>query len=302
MQRRARVDVYTDTLADESRLAERLADYPICVAIRERTWFSSSLLQRLDRLRLLALAGKYTGQVDLDAATRQGILVTETEGSGVAAMELTMALILACAKKLTAQDRKMRHGEWQTDVALQLRGKTLGILGLGKIGKRIAEFGNFLGMTVRAWGPTLTEERAAAASVSRVSLPRLFAESDIVSLHLRLVEETRGTVTADLLSRMKSSAYLVNTARGGLVDEEALVKLLGEEQIAGAALDVYREEPLPQDHPLRSLDNVILSPHMGFATDGGYELFFSQVARAVTDFLEAKLPERALNPEALQTP
>jgi phosphoglycerate dehydrogenase-like enzyme len=210
-----------------------------------------------------------------------------------------MALLLAVARRIPQEDRAMRQGRWQTGLAFELSGKTLGILGLGRIGSRIAAFGKLLGMHVQAWGPTLDDARASAAGVQRVSLEQLFRESDVVSLHLRLSERTRGIVTAQLLSSMKPTAYLVNMARGPLVDEAALVAALQERRIAGAALDVYDVEPLPPSHPLLSLENAVLSPHVGYVTHEAYDLFFSQVVDAIDSYLAGKVPSRAVNAEVM---
>jgi phosphoglycerate dehydrogenase-like enzyme len=230
------------------------------------------------------------------------VLVTETEGSGASPVELTMGLILAAARRIPQEDRALREGRWQTGVGVELRGKTLGILGLGRIGGRIAAFGNLLGMRVLAWGPTLTDERAAAAGVTRVSLETLFRESDVVSLHLRLSEMTRGVVTAALLALMKPTAFFVNTARGPLVDEAALVATLRARRIAGAALDVYDVEPLPVDHPLIALDNVVLTPHVGYVTGEVYRIFFRHVVEAIEAYLDGTLPPRTVNPEVWRRP
>ena len=299
---RAGVEVFRDTLADTDALARRLADFEILVTIRERTRFSAALLRRLPALELLALTGRNSGQVDVTAATEQGVLVTETEGSGASPVELTMGLILAVARRIPHEERALREGRWQTGVGVELRGKTLGILGLGRIGSRIAAFGNLLGMRVLAWGPTLTDERAAAGGTTRVSLETLFRESDVVSLHLRLSEMTRGVVTAPLLALMKPSAFLVNTARGPLVDETALIAALRARRIAGAALDVYDVEPLPANHPLIALDNVVLTPHVGYVTGAVYGIFFRQVVEAIEAFLDGKLPPRTVNPEVWRRP
>jgi phosphoglycerate dehydrogenase-like enzyme len=296
---RASVDLYRDTLADESALVRRLGQYEIVVPIRERTAFRASLLDRVPSLELLALTGRSSGQVDLEAATAHGILVTETEGSGTAAIEHTMALLLAAARRIPQEDRAMRQGGWQTGVGTELSGKTLGIAGLGRIGSRIAAFGKFLGMRVLGWGPTLDDARATAAGVRRVSLDDLFRESDVVSIHLRLSERTRQIIKREQLSLMKPTAYLINTARGPLVDEEALIAALQEHRIAGAALDVYEVEPLPEKHALRSCENAVLSPHMGFVTREAYHLFFSQAVDAIDQYLQGKVPSRALNPHAI---
>ncbi len=193
----------------------------------------------------------------------------------------------------------MRQGGWQTGLAVELQGKTLGIVGLGRIGSRIAAFGNFLGMRVLAWGPTLDDERAAAAGARRVLLDELFRQSDVVSIHLRLSERTRHIIKAEQLSLMKPTAYLINTARGPLIEEEALIAALRENRIAGAALDVYDVEPLPEKHPLRSCENAVLSPHLGFVTRDAYQLFFSQAVEAIDHYLQGRIPPRALNPAAL---
>jgi phosphoglycerate dehydrogenase-like enzyme len=296
---RATVDAFRDTPASEGELAGRLRPYEIIVPIRERTRFTASLLERLPGLELLALTGRNSGHVDVAAATSRGVLVTETEGSGASAVELTIGLILALVRRIPQEDRAMRQGLWQTSLGVELAGKTLGIVGLGRIGSRIAAFGRFLDMRVLAWGANLTDERARAADASRASLDDLFRESDIVSVHLRLSERTRGLISAHHLSLMKPTSYFVNTARGGLVDETALIAALRERRIAGAALDVYEIEPLPPNHALLSLDNVVLSPHMGYVTREAYQLFFSQAVESVQSYLDGRLPPRALNPEAM---
>jgi phosphoglycerate dehydrogenase-like enzyme len=296
---RATVDVFRDTLTSEDELAQRLASYEILVPIRERTRFPASLIERLPALELLALTGRNSGHVDVAAATGRGILVTETEGSGKGAIELTIGLILASVRRIPQEDRAVHEGRWQTGVGVELSGKTLGILGLGRIGSQIAAFGKFLGMRVLAWGPTLTEERAAANKVMYVPLETLFRESDVVSLHLRLSERTRGLVTAEHLSLMKPTAHLINTARGPLVDEQALIAALRERRIAGAGLDVFDVEPLPPRHPFRGLHNVVLTPHIGYVTQEAYDIFFRQVVESIESHLDGRLPPRVLNPEAM---
>jgi phosphoglycerate dehydrogenase-like enzyme len=299
LRERATVEGFRDTLTDEAQLAQRFAPYEILVLIRERTRFPASLLARLPRLEVLALTGRNSGHVDVAAATERGVLVAETGGSGSAAIEHTIGLLMAAVRRIPQEDRAMREGRWQTGLGVELAGKTLGILGLGRIGSRIAEFGKLLGMRVLAWGPTLTDERAAASGVTRVPLETLFRESDVVSLHLRLSDRTRGVVTADLLSHMKPTAHLVNTARGPLVDEAALVRALREGRIAGAALDVFDVEPLPKDNPLLTLENVVLSPHMGYVTSETYHQFFLQVVASIEHYLDGRVPPHTLNPEAM---
>ncbi len=291
---------YRDTLHDEERLVERLRPYQILVPIRERTHFSARVLQQLPALELLSLTGKNSGQVDLAAATSQGILVTQTEGSGATAIEMTMALILALAHRVAQEDRAMRRGLWQTGMGFDLAGKTLGIVGLGRIGSRISAFGNHLGMRVLAWSANLTEEKAAAAGAIYTPLDDLFRQSDIVTLHLRLSHRTRGLVTARHLSLMKPKACLVNTARGHLVDENALVAALRDGRIGGAALDVFQTEPLPVQHSLRSLENVVLSPHMGYVSAEAYDQFFRAAVDNIEAYLEGRVPLGAMNPEVLK--
>jgi len=297
---RASLDVFRDTLKSEGALAERLAPYEIVVAIRERTRFPASLLERLPRLELLALTGRNSGHVDVAAATARGVLVTETAGSAAAAVEHTMALILALVRRIPREERALREGHWQTSVGTELAGKTLGVVGLGRIGGRIAAFGTFLGMQVLAWGPTLTAERAAAGGARFVTLETLLRESDVVSINTRLSDKTRGLIDAHHLAMMKPTAYLVNTARGPIVDEAALVAALRARNIAGAALDVFDEEPLPPTHPLLALDNAVLTPHLGYVTREAYDAFFGQAADAIVSYLDGKTPPRALNPDALQ--
>ena len=296
---RAAIDVYRDTLPNEETLVRRLRPHQIIVPIRERTPFPASLLEQLPSLELLSLTGRNSGHVDVAAATSRGILVTETEGSGASAVELTMGLIFGVVRRIPQEDRAMRQGAWQTGIGTELAGKTLGVVGLGRIGTRMAAFGRFLGMHVLAWSHNLTEERAAAAGASRASLDDLFRESDVVTVHLRLSERTRGVITAQQLSLMKPTSYFVNTARAGLVDEAALIAALRERHLAGAALDVYQVEPLPPEHPLLSLDNLVLSPHMGHVTHEAYQLFFRQAVENIESYLDGRVPPRALNPEVM---
>jgi len=296
---RGRVELrgFRDTLQTEQALIERLRPFEILVAIRERTHFSPSLLQELPTLELLSLTGRLSGQVDVADATSNGVLVTQTEGGGPSAIEMTMALILAIAHRVPQEDRAIRQGLWQTGMGFDLSGKVLGIVGLGRIGLQIAAFGKQMGMPVLAWSENLTEQKAAAAGATYTPLDDLLRQSDIVTLHLRLSERTRGLITARHLNLMKATACLVNTARGHLLDEQALVNALREGRIRGAALDVFQTEPLPVDHPLRSLDNVVLTPHMGYVSEQSYDLFFGQAVENIEAYLDGRIPPGALNPE-----
>ena len=289
----AEVTVFTDRCDDDDALIRRLADYEIVVPIRERTTLSDRVLRALPRLRLIALTGKSIGQVDLAAASAQGIVVTDTPGSGGSAPELTIGLMLALARHIPHHDSGMRRGAWETRVGVELSGKTLGVLGLGRVGSRVARVGGALGMTILAAGPTLTDERAEQAGATRVEIPRLFSESDVVTVHLRLVDSTRGIVGPALLERMKPDALFVNTARADLVDQQALVDALRQRRLAGAAIDVYDTEPLPPDDPLRHLDNVVLSPHVGYVTREAFELFFDGAAEQIEQFVTGRPPSRS---------
>jgi len=297
LEGRATVDAFQDTLADEAALGRRLQPYEIVVPIRERTRLTASVLNRLPALKMLALAGRWTGQVDLPAAAARNIVVTETEGSAVNAFEHTIALMMALVRRVPQEDRAMRAGKWQTPpLGVDMAGKTLGVVGLGKIGGKMAAFGRLLGMRVLASGITLTDERAAAAGVTRVDLDTLLRESDVVTLHLRLSDKSRGLISARHLGLMKPSAFLVNTARGPIVDEPALLDALRGRRIAGAALDVFDVEPLPAGHPLLALDNVVLTPHLGFVTAEGYGVFFGQAVESIVAFLDGKTPPRVVAP------
>jgi phosphoglycerate dehydrogenase-like enzyme len=300
LEERIALEGFRDTVTGEHELVERLRPYQILVPIRERTHFSARILQQLPTLELLSLTGKNSGQVDLAAATAQGILVAETSGSGPSAIELTMALMLAVAHRVPQEDRALRQGLWQTGIGFDLYGKVLGIVGLGRIGARIAAFGNQLGMRVLAWSENLTEQKATATGATYTPLDDLMRQSDMVTLHLRLSERTNRIITARHISMMKPTACLVNTARGPLVDEEALVAALREKRIGGAALDVFQQEPLPADHPLRSLENVVLTPHIGYVTTDSYDQFFKGAVENIETYLAGGVPAGAMNPQVLE--
>jgi phosphoglycerate dehydrogenase-like enzyme len=292
---RATCDAFQDTLSSDDTLAARLAPYEIVVPTRERTFFRAGLIARLPALRLIAIGGRWTGQVDLAAAAARGIVVTDTEGSGVSAFEHTVALMMALVRRVPQEDRATRAGTWQTPpIGVDMYGRSLGIIGLGRIGGKMAAFGRLLGMRVLATGLTLTDQRAIAAGATRVDLDTLMRESDVVSVHYRLSEKTRGLITARHLALMKPTAFLVNTARGPIVDEAALVDVLRARRIAGAALDVFDVEPLPTAHPLLGLDNVVLTPHLGFVTAEGYGIFFGQAVESILAYLDGKTPPRVV--------
>lgn len=294
----AEVVVFRDHLAGIGDLAERLAPFDVVVVMRERTPVGADLLARLPRLRLLVTTGAGNASIDLAAAAARGVVVSATgaapDGSEQLA-ELTWALILAAVRDLPSQAASVRRGDWQQGLGTGVYGRTLGLLGVGRIGTIVGRIGAAFGMDVCAWSENLTDERAAAAGVRRVAKTELFERSDVVSLHLRLSERTTGVVGAAELSSMKPSAYLVNTSRGPLVDEPSLIEALRENRIAGAAIDAFEVEPLPPDHPFRTLPKVIATPHIGYVTHDMYGVFFRDVVEDITAFL-AGAPVRVLSP------
>lgn len=267
------VTVFTEPLADA---VDALRDFDIVMAMRERTAFDAEILRQLPKLKLLVTTGMANAAIDLRAAEEQGITVCGTGGSPAAAPELTWALLLAFARNVPFEDRRLRAGNWQSTVGFELSGKTLGVLGLGKIGSKIAGYGKAFGMGVIAWSPNLTEETAAAVGARKVSKEALFREADVVSVHVRLSERSRGLVGEDELRLLGPEGVLVNTARGPIVDEVALLRGLNEGWLGGAALDVYDVEPLPTDHPLLTAPRTVLTPHLGYVTSQSYARFYGE--------------------------
>ena len=307
VQRRSNVTVFGRHLS-EAQAADVLRPFDVVCTLRERMAFPRTLIERLPNLKLITIVGKSLPNLDLAAASDHGILVAHSNFahprfSSVhdATPELAWGLMIATVRNLAEEHRRMRDGAWQTTAGLTLSGKTLGLLGLGRIGKRMTEYAKVFGMEVIAWSQNLTEEAAAAVGARRVEKATLFAESDVVSIHLVLSERTRGLVGAPELALMKPNAYLINTSRGPVVDEAALVAALGAGRIAGAGLDVYDIEPLPADHPLRLLPTVTLSPHLGYVTREMLGAFYEDTVEAVVAWLDGT-PIRIANPEALRRP
>jgi phosphoglycerate dehydrogenase-like enzyme len=288
------VVAFPDHLADESALAARLADFDIVMAMRERTPFTRSLLERLPKLRLLITAGMRNASIDMKAAAERGVLVSGTSGLPYPTAELAWGLILGLMRRIPAEDRATREGRWQTSLGLGLNGKTLGVLGLGTLGSRVARVGRAFEMTVLAWSQNLTAARAEEVGATLVAKDELLGRSDIVSIHLVLSERTRGLLGARELGLMKRTAYLVNTSRGPIVDEAALVRALRDGTIAGAGLDVFEPEPLPADHAFRSLPNIVVTPHLGYVTEETYRVFYGHALEDVQAFLRGA-PVRVLS-------
>jgi phosphoglycerate dehydrogenase-like enzyme len=301
VDQRCVVTVFDQHIGGIDMAEETLRDFDIICAMRERLAFPRAMFERLPKLRLLVTTGAKNRSIDLEAATDHGVLVCGTGGeySMHSTAELAWALILAAMRHLPQEDRNMRSGGWQTTVGRGLHGKTLGIIGLGRIGARLAAFGNAFGMKVLAWSQNLTAEDAQAKGAERVEKEELLRRSDVISLHLVLSARTRDIIGMNEIGMMKPGALLVNTSRGPLVDEEALLRALQEKHIA-AGLDVYDEEPLPATHPLRLCDNAVLTPHLGYVSQEVYEVFYRDTAEDVLAFLNGA-PVRMLNPEALAT-
>jgi phosphoglycerate dehydrogenase-like enzyme len=280
------VEVFHDTIADQDALAQRLRDFEVIVAMRERTPFKSPLLERLPKLKLLITTGMRNASIDLKATAARGILVCGTAVVSPSTVEITWGLLLAAARHISHEDNGMHNGRWQTTVGTGLHGKVLGLLGLGNLGSKVAVVGKAFGMQVIAWSQNLTAEHASSFGVERVEKEELFRRADFLSIHTVLSSRTRGLVDAAELGAMKPTAYLINTSRGPIVNEQAMIAALEGRKIAGAALDVYDVEPLPANHVLRRLDNVVLTPHLGYVTFENYRQMYAQAVEDIHAFLD----------------
>lgn len=269
---------------EETALAEELTEADAIVVMRERTAITSDLLSRLPKLRLIVTTGARNAAIDLAACRERSIVVCSAPGSGSAAAQLTWALLLAAARHLPQAVRDLRSGDWQAPLGIDLEGKRLGVIGLGRLGTAVTRYGQAFGMDTVAWSPHLTTERCAAVGTMLVDLPELLTHSDFVSVHLVAAPSTRGLIGADQFRLMKSSAWLINTSRAALVDTAALVHALRTGEIAGAALDVFDAEPPPHDDPLRTLPNVLATPHIGYVTDRQFADWYAQAAEQLRAF------------------
>lgn len=293
----ADVTFFHDHIADHAKLIGRLRDFDVVCVMRERTPLPRNVIEALPKLKLIVTTGMRNFSVDTRAAAERGITVCGTGGVGHPTAELTWALILGLARHLHTDSRAMREGGWQTKVGRGLKNRVLGLVGLGGLGGRVARIGNAFGMQVIAWSQNLTQGRASEVGARLVAKDDLLREADFVSIHLVLSERTRGLIGKRELGLMQPTAYLINTSRGPIVDEAALVEALEAGRIAGAGLDVYATEPLPKDHRLRSLPNAFLTPHVGYVTDDNYAVFYREVVEDVKGWLEGK-PVRVLQPPA----
>lgn len=306
VRNRCEVTVF-DRHLSEDEAAEALLPFEVICTLRERMALPRSLIDRLPNLRLITIVGRSLPNLDMSAATEHGVLVAHSNFAHPryktvrdATPELAWGLMIATVRNLAEEHLRMRDGGWQTTTGMTLSGKTLGLLGLGRVGTRMAEYAKVFGMQVIAWSQNLTDEAASAVGVRRVEKSVLFEESDVVSVHLVLSERTRGLIAKPELALMKSDSYLINTSRGPIIDEDALIETLRSGRIAGAGLDVFDTEPLPAEHPLRSMPNVTLSPHLGYVTREMLGAFYSDTVEAVVAWLDGS-PVRIANPDALPT-
>lgn len=282
--------------ADHDPVASALQDFEVVCCMRERTRFPAERLAALPKLKLLVTTGKRNAAIDVAAANAQGVTVCGTRSPGHAASELAWALVLGLQRQLVAEDASMRAGQWQTTVGRDCHGLTLGLLGLGRHGSNVARFGAAFGMRCIAWSTNLDPDHCAELGVEPVSREALFSESDVLSIHLVMGKRNRGLVGADDLALMKSDALLINTSRGPIVDEQALLAALESGAIGGAGLDVYEHEPLPVDHPFRSAPRTLLTSHVGFVTEQTYRVFYQETLEAIEAWLAGE-PIRELEPK-----
>jgi phosphoglycerate dehydrogenase-like enzyme len=263
---RADITVFQDHLTDPDAVIERLLPFDVVCVMRERTPLPRKVIERLPNLKLIASTGSANASIDLAAAGDHGITVVHTGYRSDPTVEFTWALILACARHIVTESNSLRSGGWQQTVGVDLRGKTLGVLGLGNVGSEVARIGSAFGMKLIAWSQNMTPEAAKAAGAILVSKDQLFERADILTIHLVLSSRTRGLVGAAELERMKPTAWLINASRGPIVEEQALITALQNKRLAGAAIDVFDIEPLPPSHPFRTLDNVLATPHIGYVS------------------------------------
>jgi phosphoglycerate dehydrogenase-like enzyme len=282
---RVELTIFDQHESDESRLIQRLLPFGILCVMRERTPLNRKILSQLPNCKLIVSTGARNASIDLSAAEEFGITVKNTGYLASGAPELTWGLLLAVARHIPRESQNIRSGNWQTTVGTDLKGKTIGIIGLGRIGSRIAKYAQAFEMRILAWSPNLTKEKAIEAGAILVTKDGLFKESDFITIHMVLGERSRELIKMDDLKLMKSTAYLINTSRGPLIRESDLIEILSERKIRGPALDVYDTEPLNPDHPFRKLDNVLATPHIGFVTEDTYRLFYQDTVRAIESWL-----------------
>jgi len=289
------VTIFREHIAPRDELIAALIDYDVVCLMRERTWFGKDVIEALPNLKLIVTAGMRNAAIDIAAANARGIVVSGTPQNSHATAELTLALMLDLARHVSPEAANMKSGGWQSTLGMELSGKTLGIIGLGHLGSKVAGYAHALGMAVIGWSQNLTDDRAREVGARRVSKDELFTNADFITLHIKLSERSRGLVGARELGLMKPTAYIINTSRGPIIDEAALLEALGNGTIAGCGLDVYDEEPLPADHPLRLEPRALLTPHLGYWTRDNLTGWYRGMAESVEAHLDGQ-PIRVLQP------
>jgi phosphoglycerate dehydrogenase-like enzyme len=288
------ITVFNDHLGSSGKVIAALKGYAIVCAMRERTPFPRAVIEALPDLKLLITTGARNASFDLEAAKAKGVVVCGTPGYGNSTAGIAIGLMLELTRRIGYENAQLKAGApWQTTIGLDLEGLTLALLGLGKLGTRVAQIGKAFGMQVVAWSQNLTAEKCREAGVEYVGCDDLFRRADFLSIHVQLSARTRGLITAEELALMKPTAYLINTSRGPIVEEKALLAALTGKRIAGAGLDVFDTEPLPLDHPLRKLDNVVITPHLGYVSAQNYRAYFAGMVDDIRAFLDGK-PVRML--------
>ena len=283
---RADITVFEDHLADPDAVIERLLPFDVVCVMRERTPLPRKVIERLPNLKLIASTGSANASIDVAAAGDRGITVVHTGYRSDPTVEFTWALILACARHIVTESNSLRSGGWQQTVGVDLRGKTLGVLGLGNVGSEVARIGSAFGMKLIAWSQNMTAETAKATGAILVSKDQLFERADILTIHLVLSSRTRGLVGAAELEKMKPTAWLINASRGPIVEEQALITALQNKRLAGAAIDVFDIEPLPPSHPFRTLDKVLATPHIGYVSQDLYKTFYEDTVSNIRKWLD----------------
>ena len=295
LQGRAEITLFNDHLADADEVVERLAPFEVLCVMRERTPLPRAIIERLPNLKLIVSTGARNASIDLKATLERGIPVATTGYDSTPTVEFSWALLMAAARHIPSENAAFRAGRWQESIGIDLAGKNLGLLGLGKIGSRMAALGHAFGMKTIAWSENLTAERCTEHGTEHVSKEQLFARADFLAIHLVLSKRSRGLVGAAELGLMKPAAWLINTSRGPIVQEAALIAALQEKRIAGAAIDVYDTEPLPEEHPLRTLPNLLATPHIGYVTERMYRVFYGDTVKNIVAWLDGKdFPKAAL--------
>jgi phosphoglycerate dehydrogenase-like enzyme len=286
---RVEVTVFDEPFASTETTASALKDFEIILAMRERTPFPRALLAALPKLKLLITSGMRNAAIDSEAAKDHNVVLCGTQWNRDPTAALTMGLILELTRSIGRENARMHAGEpLQKFIGLEIEGRTLGVVGLGKLGAKVSGLAKAFGMNVIAWSPNLTADRCKEVGVGYATKEELFATADIITVHVVLSQRSRGLVGREDMARMKPTSYLVNTARGPIVDEAALLETLQQKKIAGAAIDVFSVEPLPVDHPFRKLDNIVLTPHLGYVTEEGFRAHYSQMVEGIGAWLDGE--------------